>query len=90
MGYAGCSQFFTSCSQCWTTTCISAPAARNPLPLTRMLGWNSIYLYLAVIAGLFGFTGTLQESAQLAKILFFLFLVSLLVSELIASRGKCE
>jgi len=51
-----------------------------------MLGWNSIYLYLAVIAGLLGFTGTLAESAALAKFLFGFFLLSLFVSELLASR----
>jgi|GEM_PF-5710542 uncharacterized membrane protein YtjA (UPF0391 family) len=51
-----------------------------------MLGWNSIYLYLAVIAGLLGFTGTLEESAALAKFLFGFFLLSLFVSELLASR----
>jgi uncharacterized membrane protein YtjA (UPF0391 family) len=52
-----------------------------------MLGWNSIFLYLAVIAGLLGFTGTLAESAALAKFLFGFFLLSLFVSEILPSRN---
>jgi uncharacterized membrane protein YtjA (UPF0391 family) len=54
-----------------------------------MLGWNSIYLFLAVVAGLFGFTGTLEGAADAAtfgKFLFGFFLLSLFISEIVSAN----
>lgn len=40
-----------------------------------LLNWALIFLVLALIAGIFGFTGLAKESAGIAKILFFVFIV---------------
>jgi len=40
-----------------------------------MLKWAVVFLLIAIIAGLFGFTGVEQASASIAKILFGIFLV---------------
>ena len=40
-----------------------------------MLRWAVVFLLIAIIAGLFGFTGVEQASASIAKILFGIFLV---------------
>lgn len=45
-----------------------------------MLNWALIFLIVALLAALFGFTGIAVASAGIAKILFFLFLVLFLVS----------
>lgn len=45
-----------------------------------MLGWSILFLVLALIAGLFGFGGLASASAGIAKILFFVFLLLLVVS----------
>jgi uncharacterized membrane protein YtjA (UPF0391 family) len=40
-----------------------------------LLNWSLIFLVLAIIAAIFGFGGIAQESAGIAKILFFVFIV---------------
>ena len=40
-----------------------------------LLDWTIIFLVLAIIAAIFGFGGLAQESAGIAKILFFVFIV---------------
>lgn len=40
-----------------------------------MLRWALIFLVLALIAGLLGFTGIAGQSMFIAKILFFVFLI---------------
>jgi uncharacterized membrane protein YtjA (UPF0391 family) len=40
-----------------------------------MLKWAVVFLLIAIVAGLFGFTGVEQASASIAKILFGIFLV---------------
>lgn len=44
-----------------------------------MLRWAVIFLVIALIAALFGFTGIASAAAGIAKFLFFLFLVVCLV-----------
>jgi uncharacterized membrane protein YtjA (UPF0391 family) len=44
-----------------------------------MLRWAVIFLVVALVAALFGFTGIATAAAGLAKFLFFLFLVVCLV-----------
>jgi uncharacterized membrane protein YtjA (UPF0391 family) len=44
-----------------------------------MLRWAIIFLVIALIAALFGFTGIASAAAGIAKFLFFLFLVVCLV-----------
>ena len=48
-----------------------------------MLKWAVVFLIIAIIAGLFGFTGVEQASASIAKILFGIFLVLFLGSVVI-------
>jgi uncharacterized membrane protein YtjA (UPF0391 family) len=40
-----------------------------------LLKWALFFLILSAIAALFGFTGLAQGSADIAKVLFFVFLV---------------
>ena len=39
-----------------------------------MLGWALMFLIIAIIAAIFGFTGIAAASAGIAKLLFFVFL----------------
>jgi uncharacterized membrane protein YtjA (UPF0391 family) len=54
-----------------------------------MLKWAFIFLVVALIAALFGFTGIATAAAGIAKFLFFLFLVVCLIFFVIGiSIGK--
>ena len=59
----------------------------------RMLKWSVIFLIIAIIAAIFGFTNVAGASLMIAKILFFIFLalfiIMLVAGSVIASRiGK--
>lgn len=45
-----------------------------------MLTWAVIFLAIAIVAGLFGFRGAAGLAIQIAKILFFIFIVLFLIS----------
>ncbi len=45
-----------------------------------MLGWALTFLVIAIVAGRFGFGGIAVASAGVAKIIFYVFLVLLLIS----------
>jgi uncharacterized membrane protein YtjA (UPF0391 family) len=45
-----------------------------------LLSWVVIFLLVAIVAGFFGFGGVAQESAWIAKVLFFIFLVLFIVA----------
>jgi uncharacterized membrane protein YtjA (UPF0391 family) len=45
-----------------------------------MLGWALMFLVVAIIAGVFGFTGIAAVATDFARILFFIFLVLFVVS----------
>jgi uncharacterized membrane protein YtjA (UPF0391 family) len=49
-----------------------------------MLYWAAVFFIVALVAGLLGFTGISVATAEIAKLLFFVFLVLFVVS-LIAS-----
>jgi uncharacterized membrane protein YtjA (UPF0391 family) len=40
-----------------------------------MLKWAVVFLIIAIVAGIFGFTGVEAASASIAKVLFGIFLV---------------
>jgi uncharacterized membrane protein YtjA (UPF0391 family) len=40
-----------------------------------MLKWAAVFLLIAIVAGVFGFTGVEEASATIAKVLFGIFLV---------------
>jgi uncharacterized membrane protein YtjA (UPF0391 family) len=44
-----------------------------------MLRWSFLFLVIAIIAAIFGFTGIAQGAAEIAKILFFIFLAIWLI-----------
>ncbi|QQR50510.1 DUF1328 domain-containing protein [Candidatus Nomurabacteria bacterium] len=48
-----------------------------------MLKWSVIFLIIAIIAGLLGFTTIAGTSIAIAKILFFVFLVIFIITLLI-------
>lgn len=45
-----------------------------------MLTWAAIFFIIAIIAGIFGFRGISSGAVQIAKILFFIFIVLFLIS----------
>ncbi len=45
-----------------------------------MLYWAVVFLVIAIIAGVLGFTGVYLAAAGIAKVLFFLFLVLFVIS----------
>lgn len=47
---------------------------------TTMLRWIITFLIIALVAGVFGFTGVAGAATDLARILFYIFLVLLLVA----------
>jgi uncharacterized membrane protein YtjA (UPF0391 family) len=51
-------------------------------PEAAMLYYALVFLVLAIIAGIFGFGGIMLASAGIAKILFIVFLVGLVISAL--------
>src|SRR6185369_12558466 len=64
--------------------CSTAMRGVNP-----MLGWALVFLVVALIAGLFGFTGLAVASAGIAQILFYIFVVLFVVSGLVyLVRGR--
>ena len=52
-----------------------------------MLRWAILFLVVALIAALFGFTEVAGTSVVAAKILFFVFLVLFVVSLILGDRG---
>lgn len=52
-----------------------------------LLDWTIIFLVLAIIAAVFGFGGLAQESAGIAKILFFVFIVIYIATFLMNRMG---
>ena len=55
-----------------------------------MLKWAFVFLIIAIIAGIFGFTGVEQASATIAQVLFgiflFLFIGALAIGLFIGSK----
>lgn len=45
-----------------------------------MLMWAAIFLIIAIIAGLFGFSKVESVAAQIAKVLFFIFVVLFIIA----------
>ena len=45
-----------------------------------MLSWSLTFFVLALIAALFGFSGIAVGAAQIAKILFIIFLIAFVIS----------
>jgi len=52
-----------------------------------MLRWALLFLIVALIAGLFGFTDVAGTSWIIAKVLFFVFLVLFVIALLMGSRA---
>lgn len=53
-----------------------------------MLYWSLVFLVVALVAALFGFTGIYVAAAGIAKILFFVFLVLFIVSLISGAAGR--
>ncbi len=45
-----------------------------------MLYWTLVFLVVAMVAAVFGFTGIYVAAAEIARILFFIFVVLFIVS----------
>ena len=59
------------------------------LKIETMLRWSLIFLVVALVAALFGFTGIAASAAGIAKILFFIFIVLFVIALIIGgSIGK--
>ena len=53
-----------------------------------MLRWALLFLFVALFAALFGFTGIAGDSLYFARILFFVFLVMFMLSLLFGGLGR--
>ena len=53
-----------------------------------MLYWTLVFLVVAMVAALFGFSGIYLAAAGIAKILFFIFLVLFVVSLLAGGMNR--
>ncbi len=53
-----------------------------------LLNWVLVFFILALVAAFFGFSGVAAESAGIAKILFYIFLILLAVSLLMRILGR--
>jgi uncharacterized membrane protein YtjA (UPF0391 family) len=53
-----------------------------------MLGWALTFFLIAIIAGVLGFGGIAIISVEIARILFFLFLVGFLVALVMALTSR--
>ena len=54
-----------------------------------MLRWALIFLVIALVAGLLGFTGIYVAAAAIAKLLFYIFVVLFLISIIMhLARGR--
>ena len=53
-----------------------------------MLYWTVVFLVVAMVAALFGFTRIYIAAAEIAKVLFFIFLVLFIVSLLIGGLNR--
>jgi len=51
-----------------------------------MLNWVWMFLILAIVAAIFGFTGVVVAAAGIAKILFFVFLVVFVIGLIMGRR----
>lgn len=52
-----------------------------------MLNWALLFMFVALTAAVFGFTGVAVAAAGIAKVVFFLFLIFFLLS-LVTSVGR--
>jgi uncharacterized membrane protein YtjA (UPF0391 family) len=52
----------------------------------NMLTWTFLFLAIALVAAVFGFTGIAAASAGIAKVIFFIFLVIFLISLIFGMR----
>jgi uncharacterized membrane protein YtjA (UPF0391 family) len=73
----------------WHDTCFIALARRarwgallhyDQSEDTPMLYWTIVFLIIALVAGVLGFSGIYVAAAGIAKILFFVFIVLFLIS----------
>lgn len=44
-----------------------------------MLKWTAIFLLIAIIAAIFGFTGIAEGAVSIAKVIFFIFIALVVV-----------
>ncbi|MBK9637178.1 MAG: DUF1328 domain-containing protein [Bacteroidetes bacterium] len=48
-----------------------------------MLKWTAIFFVIAIIAAIFGFTGIAEGAASIAKTIFFVFIILVLITGLL-------
>jgi len=53
-----------------------------------MLRYALIFLVVAIVAGMFGFTGISQAASDIARVLFFIFIVLFAVSLIFGLMGR--
>ena len=56
--------------------------------VTLMLHWTIIFLVLAIIAGVLGFTTVAGAAMSFAKILFFIFLIIFVISLIMGRKPR--
>jgi uncharacterized membrane protein YtjA (UPF0391 family) len=66
---------------CWVSFAVRKVNGKRE---ASMLRWAAIFLVIAIIAALFGFTGIAEGAADIARFLFFLFIAIFVVIFLLA------
>ena len=51
-----------------------------------MLKWAAIFFVISIIAAIFGFGGIAEGSAEIAKVLFFIFIVLFLLTLIFGTK----
>lgn len=52
-----------------------------------MLRWSIVFLVIAIIAGVFGFTGIAGTALGIAKVLFFIFLALFIIALIVGGTA---
>ena len=53
-----------------------------------LLNWAVIFLLVAIVAAIFGFSGIAADSAWIAKVLFFIFIILFIASFFFGGMAK--
>ena len=51
-----------------------------------MLKWAAIFLVISIVAAIFGFGGIAESSADIAKVLFYIFIVLLVLTLIFGAK----
>jgi len=75
------------CFRCGEKAAMKIPQERHRKEF-EMLYYALVFLVIAILAAILGFTGLAGTAVGIAKVLFFLFLIAFVVSLVMGYRGR--